>query len=410
MEQTDIHAYFESQRAWTEQLLTGLLEIPSESGDEQLAQDYLFDQLEKTGAACTRIPASDSILTHAEYSNPVKGLTYAGRSNLWVEARGKGKKTIAFNSHVDVVPPSPGQVDPYRPHYDEEGYLCARGACDAKGQIAAMSLVIKAACDLGPLDNSIVGHMVFEEEFGGNGTLAILEACPNFHADALINMEPTDLRLLTSIRGAVWFDIRFTGTAGHAGSAGNTQSALDKAIAAVALLKQYHAALYERSKDYGLFRGVPNPMPLNIGELHAGVWPSMVPGSARISGLTGILPNRTKRQVMDEITELFNRPENRWIADGMAISFPYRHNAVELPVNHPVARGMQDAMALCGLENTPQAMTASTDAIYYQERGIPALAFGPGKLSDAHSCHERVHIDDVIKAAEVLYRYVQQMK
>ena len=390
------------------ELLTGLLKIKSESGAEQEAVAYMHEALKRAGADTELVPIPCDIIADAEYSDPVKGLDYTNRYNLCAQKTGTGGKTIAINSHLDVVPPSPGQTDPYHPRLDEDGYIYARGACDAKGQIAAMALVLKAACELPKLKNSIVCHMVAEEELGGNGTLALLRAKPDFTADALINMEPTDLALFTSIRGAVWFDMTFTGEAGHAGSAANTVSAMDKAIAAIALLKDYHARLYERSKDYGLFKGLNNPMPLTIGEFQSGVWPSMVPGSARITGLTGILPNTTKAEVMKELHELFEKPENSWIGRGMSIHFPYRHNAVELPTGHPFARGMMDAMAKCALDPQPRAMTASTDAIFYQERGIPSLAFGPGKLADAHSRHERIAVEDIIKAAEAIYLFASE--
>lgn len=403
------YMYFESQREWVEKLLMELLSIRSESGDEQEAVEYMHGIAQDLGAEVELVPISGDIAEDPEYSDPVKGLKYVGRYNLSVEKAGAGGKVIAINSHLDVVPPSPGQIDPYSPQIDCKGFICARGACDAKGQIAVMALVLKAACELPQLKNSIVCHMVIEEELGGNGTLALLRAKPDFTADALINMEPTDLALCTSIRGAVWFDMTFTGATGHAGSAANTESAMDKAIAAIALLKDYHAELYERSKDYGLFKGMNNPMPLTIGEFQSGVWPSMVPGSARIAGLIGILPNVTKADVMRDLKELFSRPENKWISEeGMSLHFPYRHNAVELPTDHAFARGMMDAMTQCGLESTPRAMTASTDAIFYQELGIPSLAFGPGRLADAHSCHERIAVNDIVKAAEVIYRFAKE--
>ncbi len=406
MQHEDIAAYFAAQGEWTEQLLDGLLRIRSESGVEADAIGYMQQRLMTLGVECELVPLHDSIKDSSEYSSPQKGISYEGRCNISASVQGAGGKTIALNSHVDVVPPSPGQVDPYLPHKDAEGYICARGACDAKGQIAAMALLLKAAVELPKLNNSIVCHMVVEEELGGNGTLGMLEAKPAFSADALINMEPTDLQLQTSIRGAVWFDMTFKGASGHAGSAGNTQSAVYKAMAAVELLRTYHGQLYQRSKDYGLFKGLSNPMPLTIGEFHAGVWPSMVPGEARISGVIGLLPNITKQQVMEEIRKLFNSQENRWLSDGMEIAFTYRHNAVELPTDHWVAKGMSSALEDAGLCGTMRPMTASTDAVYYDERGIPSFAFGPGKISDAHSCHERVKLEDILKAAEAAYRFI----
>lgn len=405
MDYNQIHTYFQEQKAWTEDFLKSLLEIPSESGDEQNAQDYLYKRLDELDAHCKLVPISNDIKQHPDYADPVKGLDYQGRCNILLEKKGTGGKVIVLNSHFDVVPPSPGQDVPYTPTLGADGKIYARGACDAKGQIAAMVLLVKAACELSPLKHTILCHMVVEEEFGGNGTLAMLEACKGLQADALINMEPTNLQPQTSIRGAVWFDMRFSGTAGHAGSAGNTQSAIYKAIAAIELLKKYHADLLMRSKDYGLFADIDNPMPLTIGEFQAGVWPAMVPSSARFRGVLGFLPNTNKDAVMQEIRELLTRPENAWISEGMRLNFCYRHNAVEIPPEHWLAEGIAAACTCCGISGDFGAMTASSDAVFYQERGIPSMAFGPGRISDAHSCHECIAVEDILKAAEILYAF-----
>ena len=265
-----INTYFKSQREWVKDLLIGLLSIPSESGNETDAQCFLLEALKGTGAKCTKVPIDDAIVQHPEYSDTVRGLSYKNRPNLLIAKGGTGGKSIALNTHMDVVPPSAGQTDPYLPRVEGEGRVFARGACDAKGQVAAMALLMKAACEFKPLKNDIACHIVVEEEFGGNGTLAMLESDPAFRADALINMEPTDLRLMPSIRGAVWFDMSFSGEAGHAGSTGRTQNAIYKAVEAIDLLKGYHADLLKKSEGYGLFKGIPNPMPLTIGEFHAG--------------------------------------------------------------------------------------------------------------------------------------------
>jgi len=411
MNEEQIRAYFASQRQWVTQFLTGLLAIPSESGDERRAQEYLLAQFQQIeGLACICEPVHNSIKEDPEYSFPVRDLDYTGRGNLIVRKKGQaGGRTLSLNTHVDVVPPSAGQARPYEPRLDGRGMVWARGACDAKGQVAALALLLKAAAEHPNQKNSIVAHVVLEEELGGNGTLAALRSSPDFTADAMVNLEPTDLRVSPSIRGAVWFDMTFTGIAGHAGSSKNTFSATDKAIAAVALMKAYHRELLERSRGCGLFAGIDNPMPLTIGIFQAGVWPAMVPGEARIAGVLGFLPNMTKQKVMGEIRALFDREENRWISDGMHIDFVYRHNAVETPAGHWLTRGMSQACERCGVDGTPVAMTASSDAVYYFERGIPALAFGPGKIPDAHSSHECVAIDDVLRAGEILYTFYQSM-
>lgn len=408
MDHTQIRSYFDSQKPWLVKFLSDLLAIPSESGKEARAQRRLLQQLQEAGIDCQWQGIDNTLRDHPQYSFPVRDLDYTGRGNLVLRKAGSGKH-LALNTHVDVVPPSPGQAAPYLPHVDEEDRIWARGACDAKGQIAAMALLFKAVNELGGNSNALTGHVVVEEELGGNGTLAVLAADRDFSADAIVNLEPTDLRLCPSIRGAVWFEMTFEGIAGHAGSSENTVSATDKAIGAVSLLKQYHKELLERSKDYGLYKGMTNPMPLTIGKFQAGVWPAMVPGRAAIAGVLGFLSNTTREAVMDELKELFDREENRWISQGMKMEFVYRHNAVETPVDHWFVTGMAAACECCGIDGTPTAMTASSDGVFYQERGIPAMAFGPGRISDAHSCHEYVKLDDVLRAAEILYTFYRSM-
>ena len=406
MEERERKAWFNESKQWVEDFLKSLLAVKSESGNETEAFDLLNSLLDECELDYIRVPVSNKIKEHPEYSDPVKNIDYEGRSNTIISA-GKGGKTVALNTHMDVVPPSIGQDDAYKPVI-KDGCIYARGACDAKGQIAAAILALRAVKELGA-KNTLTAHIVLEEEFGGNGTLALLEDRhkSNSHkgsvADVLVNLEPTNLAFMPSVRGAVWFDMVFHGIAGHAGSAANTVSAAYKAIAAVDLLRNYHAELYEKSKDVGRFKGVANPMPLTIGSFNAGVWPSMVPSKARIRGVQGFLPNKTKLEVMEEITTLFQTPETNWIGDGMEIRFDYRHNGFELPEGHFLNIAMEEAMSKCGLDPLPRCMTASTDAIFYVERGIPAVVFGPGLLGDAHSDHEKIDLTDVIKAAEVLY-------
>jgi acetylornithine deacetylase/succinyl-diaminopimelate desuccinylase-like protein len=52
-------------------------------------------------------------------------------------------------------------------------------------------------------------------------------------------------------------------------------------------------------------------------------------------------------------------------------------------------------------------MNASCDAWRYTEQlGIPAVVFGPGALSAAHSRDERIIIDDIRRAALALICFI----
>lgn len=42
-----------------------------------------------------------------------------------------------------------------------------------------------------------------------------------------------------------------------------------------------------------LFKGIPIPIPINIGKIEGGSWPSSVPDSLILEGRYGIAPNET---------------------------------------------------------------------------------------------------------------------
>jgi acetylornithine deacetylase len=222
-------------------------------------------------------------------------------------------------------------------------------------------------------------------------------------ADACVVLEPTDLKILTSSRGAVWFRITLKGKPGHSGQAGVTRNAIDMAFRVVEILRGYHQRLLAASRGEALFDKFPNPMPLTIGSLHAGNWPAIAPGEAVLQGVLGLLPNRTAKQVMHEMTSLLAQEGGDLLAGNFDIHFTYRHDASVVPVDHPLVAALQSAARSVGCRTTVDAMTASCDACFYNNLlHVPAVVFGGGSLSVAHSNTEHMPLADLSAAAEVI--------
>ena len=57
-------------------------------------------------------------------------------------------------------------------------------------------------------------------------------------------------------------------------------------------------------------------------------------------------------------------------------------------------------MGRCELEAVPYG----TDASSIAGVGIPAVVFGPGDITQAHTCDEWIELSQLDQAAEVLYR------
>ncbi len=386
-----------------QKFLCDLIRYESTPGNEHAAMLFCEKEFAKLGVGVEKVPLSDTIKNDPDYSTPVPDIKYDGRFNLRLVRKGLGGgRKLLFNAHTDVVPASEGQPDAYRPRV-ENGVVFGRGACDDKGQVALLYLFFKAL-DAGKvqLAGDIVAHLVVEEENGGNGSLAM--ARTGEKADGCVVLEASEGKLFTSIRGAVWFQIVFHGKAGHSGQAGQTKSALLIARDAIALLEKYHVELLAASRGLPLFDPYPNPMPITFGKLNAGNWPAAAPSRAVLEGVLGLLPNKTKEQVIAGMRQALEPLGT----SNFELSFMYRHDSSVVDPKHELPQTLLAAAGKAGHPLTVSAMTASCDAWFYNNQlGIPTVVYGPGTLKVAHSKDEQIAMQDIANAAEVLIAFTK---
>ncbi|MBI3945042.1 MAG: M20/M25/M40 family metallo-hydrolase [Armatimonadetes bacterium] len=403
----DIRAAVAAALPEAERLLCDLIRFPSTPGKEADAVDYAARRFAEL-AEVERVPLSNALREDEDFSDPIPGLEYDGRSQLRVRLPGTGGgRSLLVNVHLDVVPPSQGQERPFDPLVGD-GVVRGRGACDDKGQVAVLFAAVQALKRLGmPLKGDLIAHLVVEEECGGNGTLAMVRR--GEQADACIVMEPTDLRIYSSVRGAVWFRVTCAGKPGHSGRAGDTVSALKMAIRVVEILEGYHARLLAASRGFPLFDPYPNPMPITFGKLSAGDWPATAPSRAVLEGVLGLLPNKTRHQVMEEMRQAILDEGDEWLRQHFTLDFMYRHDAHVLRADHPLVTGLQEVCREAGAAGEVSAMTASCDSwLYNNQLGIPTVVFGAGSLRFAHSNEEQIRMDEIGAAAAILVRFAEQ--
>ena len=386
--------------------LCDLIRCPSTPGCERDAMRLALGGFKRCASRATRIPLDDALRNDPDYSTPIPDIRYKGRFNVRAVSKGTGGgPTVLFNTHLDVVPPSEDMAEPWNPRI-EGTVVHGRGACDAKGQAATIWLVFRALQQLGiRLKGDLVAHIVVEEENGGNGTLAM--ARRGEKADACIVLEPTEQRILTSIRGAGWFRLVCTGKAGHSGQAGQTKSALLLARDAMAVLERYHAELLAASRGFPLFDGYPNPMPITFGSLQAGNWPASAPSKAVLMGVLGLLPNKTHQQVQAEMSAALAAGLGADAMHNVELTFLYRHDSSVLEPSHEVPQALLQSSRKLGAPTEIAGMTASCDAWFYNNQlRIPSLVYGPGSLKVAHSRQEQIDLNDVAAAACVLVDFL----
>lgn len=404
---TEIRAAVKAVLPEAERFLCDLIRFPSTPGQEAEAMECAAQRFAEV-AEVERVPLSNALRDDEDYSDPIPDLQYDGRWEVRLRLPGTQEgRSLLFNTHLDVVPPSQGQEHPFDPRV-VDGVVYGRGACDAKGQVAALYTVLRTVKELGTrLPGDLLAHLVVEEECGGNGTLAMVRR--GEPADGCIVMEPTDLRIFSSVRGAVWFRVTCIGRPGHSGRAGDTVSALKMAIRVVEILEGYHARLLAASRGIPLFDQYPNPMPITFGKLIAGDWPATAPSRAVVEGVLGLLPNKTRYQVMEEMRQAILDEGDEWLRDHFTLDFMYRHDAHVLRPDHPLVTGLQGACRQAGAAGEVSAMTASCDSWFYNNQlNIPTVVFGAGSLRYAHSNEEQIRMGEIAQAATILLYFADQ--
>jgi len=136
-----------------------------------------------------------------------------------IEVRGWGTgPTLAFASHLDVVPPGSGWTrDPFDPVI-EGTRLYGRGSGDAKGSVAAMLYAAKDIVESGGMDaGRLLIILGYGEETKNTTMGSAVEAAGEI--DAAVIGEPTSLDFAIAQRGLMMVDLLAQGDQRHAGYA-----------------------------------------------------------------------------------------------------------------------------------------------------------------------------------------------
>jgi acetylornithine deacetylase len=265
-----------------------------------------------------------------------------------------GEPALVFSTHFDCVPP-------FFPSRVEGGILHGRGACDAKGILAAQ---VAAAERLRAAGETRVGLVfVAGEERGSDGAKAANTIASQ--SKYLINGEPTELKLGLATRGC--FRVRLTahGKAAHSGYPQLGESAIEKLMDVLLSLR---GADWPADPELGRTH-------YTVGLIAGGVAPNVIPPHAE--------------------AEVFFRT----VGD---------HDALRATLQATVAGrvDVQEILELPAvrLHTVPgfetEVFAYFSDVPFLSKWGTPLL-LGPGTIHVAHTDHEHVAIADLERAVDM---------
>ena len=317
-----------------------LIDIDSTTGREAEAGAWLADYLRSLSYQVVQQPVADDRFN-----------VYAHR----VCPDGTAP-TVVFSTHFDCVPP-------FFPSREEGGLLFGRGACDAKGIIAAQ---IAAAERLAAKGETRVGLLfVVGEERGSDGANAANELPPAGMAERyLINGEPTENRLGSATRGVLRVRLHAEGRAAHSAFPELGESAIDKLLDALMVI-----------------RGLQLPEDPLLGRTHYTV--GVIEG--------GVAPNVVSPRAS---AELLFRSVGAAAPVRAALAVVEGLGSIEHVLDVPAIR----------LHTVPGFETAifpyATDVPQLTRWGTPLLV-GPGSIHVAHTDEEHVAIDELLAAVDL---------
>jgi len=318
-----------------------------------------------------------------------------------VSSHGKGKKTLYFHGHYDVVPGlSERQFRPFL----RDGKLFGRGSSDMKGGLAAMIYAIKALKECGDELNGRIGlTIVPDEETGGALGSQYLDTAGLLGKDGIgmLTAEPTDGMIWNANRGAISMRVTVRGKPAHVGLHYQGVNAFEKMLTVANALLEFKRDVEKRRTMFNIEPDAARRSILLIGgQSEGGTNFNTVPAQASFTLDRRINPEEDLNVEKRELVTLLHRLRRH----GLDLGFDILQEATSSGVSEydPVARALaQSVQAVTGKPARFRMCPGVLEIRFYIKKGIPALAYGPGLLSVSHGPNEFVKVRQIHRCAIV---------
>jgi acetylornithine deacetylase len=326
------------------ELTRHLIDLPSITGEELAVCRFLGSYLESLGYRVEAQPLD------------------SGRANI-IATTGEPPRVV-FSTHMDTVPP-------HIPAREDDDYIYGRGACDAKGIIAAQ---IMAAERLRAAGINRVGLLfTVDEEAGSEGARVANQHPLAASCRYLINGEPTDNKLALGSKGSLRLRIHASGRAAHSAYPEHGDSAIEKLLDVLASIRE---CSWPTDEFFG-------ETTCNIGTIQGGTRANVIPAEAYSDlQIRLVTPAARVKEILEQTIKERARVEYFSQAE------PVRMLAVE------------------GFDSCIVRFT--TDIPQLTNWGTPLL-LGPGSILDAHTNHERVSKRELSEAVDLYVRLARNL-
>lgn len=335
-----------------------LIDIPSPSHDER----DLADALEEALGDCAhlRLRRSGNALI-AEVGNP----------------------QVVIAGHLDTVPAA-GNL----PHHRDGGLLYGLGAVDMKGGLA---IAVKLAHEL--TEPRIGVRYVFYdcEEVAAvhNGLARLAAEDPDvLRADLAIVMEPSNGKVEGGCQGTLRVEVTARGSRAHSARSWQGSNAVHSAADILNRLTAYQPR--EPIVD-----GLQYREGLNAVGIRGGVAGNVIPDECIVTVNYRFAPDRSIPEAIAHVQETFSDYDVTVIDEAPG---------ARPGLDQPFVANFIEAM---GVPVEPKY--GWTDVARFSQAGTPALNFGPGDPTLAHTVDENVPVEQIVQVFERLRNWLLRL-
>jgi acetylornithine deacetylase/succinyl-diaminopimelate desuccinylase-like protein len=342
-----------------------------------------------------------------------------GRCNVIGMLKGSGGgPTLMFNGHTDTVPP--GEMErPFDPRIIGD-QLFGRGMCDMKGGLAAQlyAMIVLKRSGLRPEGGIVFTGVIAEEDGTSLGSLDVINK--GISADFVIVAEPSDLRVVVAHKGFDYYRIDIDGVPAHSSKPESGVSAIYKGATIVNAIEKRlipatdsrrHPLLGAASLNVAAMIGYAKNESITALRRAAGDKPpgATVPDTCTIYLDRRAIPGDTIDAVLTEFGTLLD--DLKKTDETLQARASFTPGCPELSSHPPLDTDPDGAIvreclrivaAETGGGSEPVGVPFWSDAALFNSlQHTPAIVFGPGHISLAHSNSEHVRIPDLLTAARV---------
>ncbi len=323
------------------------------------------------------------------------------RTNIigYIGHKGKGTPdtTLLVACHLDVVPAGDDwKRNPFEA-WIENGRIYGRGSSDNKGQMASMMGVAKFLKENEPkLKGQFILAGVADEERGSAlGLEYLLNECGIIADFAIIPDVAHNMQLIdVTEKGALFLEITSHGKQAHGSWPETGINAIWNMMTLLERIKQ----LKFKHTSHPLH----TPPTLNLGSIHSGTAPNIVPALCKAQLDIRYLPDDSSDDIINNLKNIIKEVESRHPA-----KFDLRIISNQLPTAVPIDNPLVELIskhtaAVMGTRPQPKGMSGATVTKQLIQKGITAVGFGPGDDTEAHATNESISVKELVDFAQIM--------